>query len=409
MLVGDVIQGIREAVTDLPQTLPQTSGNAVVTAAIGSTLATGTYAVVITQRNNWGETLPSAEITGLVVGANQGIQILSPLQPGATTVRAYLTLPAGAAGTEQQFIESTFAPFVISTPPPSSGVPPQRGSAYLPDTDGDAINAGTMFRWMNDALKLASQVAGGLLDYSGFGTKVNLAQYIVTGEWKRITSMWYDGYPLAMDDSGNYFRRNPITASVLASIATSLFTDRMMLEFWPQPSRTAATTTLAAPLTSFDTQATVTSTSGFLLTNGFVQIGGEFMSYATFSGTTLNNLIRGLGGTTPAAQSAGAFVGELNAFFQGWRMYAPNFQPGDAQKTIPVPVGWETALFKYGLGRAKLAEQGVGDFDKLEQSFVKQIGDWFRTNKVSTGPRQVGDVTNSLEVIPSFGGGWVVP
>src|ERR1700693_2587621 len=125
----------------MPQTLPQTTASVAVVTSGGWTLAAGTYACIVTQRNQWGETLGATEVTGLVIGANQGIQITSPLQPGSTTIRAYLTLPNGAAGTEQQFIENTVSPFTVATPLPSSGVPPTVNRAWLPDTDGPLVSA----------------------------------------------------------------------------------------------------------------------------------------------------------------------------------------------------------------------------------------------------------------------------
>jgi hypothetical protein len=409
LLLGDIVMDVREAVTDLPQqTLPVPTlqtGQSIV----ACTLPPGNYLVVVTQRNNWGETIASAESGPTVVDATHGLLITSPLLPGATTIRAYLTLAGGVAGSEQQFIESSVSPFTISTPLQNSGTPPTRNTAYLPDMDGDAISASSLFRWINRGLELASQVAGGLFDYSGVSTVSGMPQYIVSGQYKRISTVWYDGYPLAMDDAGNFFRRNTITASVLASVATSLLTDRMMLEVWPQPSRTAAQTTLAVALAAGDTQATLTSTAGFLLTDGFVNFGGEICSYNGIAGNVLQNLVRALGGTVAAAAPIGTPVSELNLFFQGWKKYAPNFQPGQSNVVVPVPVDWNSALFKYGLGRAKLAEQSVEDFTKLEQDLVKMFSDWNRTNKVTTGPRQVGEQTNSLEVLPSFGGGWVSP
>jgi hypothetical protein len=414
LLVGDVIQACRENVTDQPQILPTPTAQLVagVVASTGSTLPAGNYFLNYTFRTPWGETLSGAESASVgPVGGNQGIQVTVPaaLPPGASVIRVYFTLAGGAAGTEQQFVESAVLPFTISAPG-SAGVPPGRNSAYLPDTDGDAINASTMFRWLNDALKLASQVCGGLFDYGGIGTVSGVPQYIIPDQWKKISTLWYDGYPLAMDDAGNFFRRNAITASILASVALSLFTDRMMLEVWPQPARTAAATTLASPLAIGDTQAVLTSSAGFLLTNGFVLIGSERMSYSGIVGNTLKNLVRGLSGTTVAAAISGAAVTELNIFWQGWRSYAPAFKPGDSLLTVPAPVGWETQLFKYMLGRAKLAEQGVQEFSALESAFKKDMGDWFKTTHVVVGPRQVGEPTFALESYGGgAGGGWILP
>lgn len=408
MLVGDLVQDIREAITDQSQILPATVATVTVVAANPSTLAQGTYACVVTQRNQYGETLNSGETVNLVVGPLQGLQIASPLQPGATTIRAYLTLPGGNPGTEQQYVESNVSPFTISTPPTNSGVPPTQGRAYLPDTDGDAVSASTLFRWLNRGLELASQVAGGLLDYAGVSTVSGNPQYVVPGEWKRIASVWYDGYPLAFDDVGNYFRRNPITASVLASISVALFYDKMMVEIWPQPSRTAASTTLAQAFNVGDTQAVLTSAAGFLLTNGFAKIGAEIVAYNGIQGSTLKNLQRGLGGTVAATVPQGVFVNELNLFWNGWRMFAPNYQPGDSAKVLPIPVGWGSMLHEYALSRMKLAEQGLQESAALKESFIKGMSDWYRTNKQYTR-LQVGEQTNTLEVLPNFGGGFVVP
>jgi hypothetical protein len=184
----------------------------------------------------------------------------------------------------------------------------------------------------------------------------------------------------------------------------------MMLEVWPQPSRTAASTTLAAQMLIGQTSAQLVSTAGFLLTNGFVQIGSEIMSYSGLLGNTLPNLNRGLGGTVQGVIAAGFPAKELNLFWSGWREYDPKFKPGDSLVVVPAPLGWETILFEYMLGRMKLAEQNVGDYSKLTEMCRKNFSDWYRSNKVVAGPRQVGDVTNGLETWGGGqGGGWVIP
>lgn len=409
MLVGELIQDVREAVTDQPQTLPASTATAAVVSSPGSTLPTGSYCCVVTQRNNFGETLYSGETQGLVVTAGSGIQVTSPLQPGAIIVRAYLTLPGGSPGSEQQFVESPVSPFVISAPLPGYAIPPTRNTAYLPDTDGKAISCASIYRWVNRALELASQAAGGLLDYSGVGSSMGVPQYISNGLWKKISSMWYDGYPLAADDAGNFFRRNAITASVLASIACSIFQDRMMLEVWPQPARTSAQTTLTSALPVGGNAAACNSTGGFLLTNGFVLIGSEICSYSQNQSNTLLNLIRYLGGTSQASWPIGTAVTELNIFWQGWRMYAPQFVPGNSTLSLPLPVSWNPVLFQYVLGRAKLAEQSVQDFTSLDKKFQEEMAKLNTSNEVHVGPRQLGEPSNGLEVLPELGGGWVIP
>ena len=416
MLVGDLIQAIREAITDQPQYMAAPASLIANAANLtGGTVPPGTYFIVVTAVNPWGETLPSPEVSVTVTAPQNAIQLTFPGPNGNNgNFKMYFGFTAGGE-TGWVPVSGNVAPLnVLSLLATNSvytngGSPPTRPTAYLPDTDGAAVGAYTMFRWLNDALKQASQVCGGLFDYSGVSSIAGQPQYITPGQWKKISTLWYDGYPVAMDDAGNYFRRNNITASILSSVATSLFTDRMMLEVWPQPARTAAQTTLASQMLIGQTTAQLTSAAGFLLGNGFVQIGTEIMSYAGISGNTLQNLQRGLSGTVQGVIPAGTNVQELNIFWQGWREYNPNFQPGSSYAVVPVPLGWETILFEYGLGRMKLAEQDVGEYSKLTESFKKQLSDWYRTNKVTTGPRQVGDQTQGLEVLPSLGGGWVIP
>ena len=265
MLVGDLVMATREAITDLPGTLIPPS-NLVLTPVAGS-IPAGTYYVVMTLINNWGETVPSNEAS-ITLSSPGGIQVAVTLNSssfGLTGCKVYIGNAAG-----QEFMSSTgavpIAPFSItSIANLPNGNPPTRNTAYIPDLDGDAVSAGSMFRWLNDALKLASQVCGGLLDYSGVGSVNGTPQYIVPGQWKKLASVWYDGYPLAMDDNGNYFRRNSITASVLSSVALSTFNNQMMIEVWPQPSSTASQTTLAAQMLIGQTSAQLTSSAGFLL------------------------------------------------------------------------------------------------------------------------------------------------
>src|SRR5205807_7343421 len=104
-----------------------------------------------------------------------------------------------------------------------------------------------------------------------------------------------------------------------------LFTDRMMLEVWPQPARTAAQSTLSFGMQPTDTAANLVDATGFLLPFGFAQIDSEIMAYSGKLGTSLPNLVRGMSGTSISSHSIGTAVKELNLFFGGWRMYSPSY------------------------------------------------------------------------------------
>src|SRR5579871_1978342 len=205
-LIGDVLVQARETVPDMPPSLPAPPAPAVsVVSAIGSTLPAGTYFVEVTQINQWGETLAAAESAQQTVGANQGIQITSPLMTGATTIKAYLTQTNGSSGTESQYVTSTISPFTISTPPVNAGSPPTRGTAWLPDSDGGFISAAAIYRWLNAGLEIIARETGGFQDYSAIGSTINQPLYVIPATWNSITDVWYDGYWMAGGDPGFFF------------------------------------------------------------------------------------------------------------------------------------------------------------------------------------------------------------
>lgn len=409
-LCGDCIIAARESVPDMPQVLPATTATVAVVSSTGSTLPAGTYACQVTQRNPWGETIAAAETTGLVVGANQGIQITSALQPSATTIRAYLTMPGGAAGTEQQFVESNTSPFTISAPLTNAGVPPVLNKAWLPDTDGTFIATTPIYRWLNDGLKMISNEAGGLLDYCGVGTTTNQPLYLVPGTWKEMTSVWYDGYLCLGGDRGQFFRRNQVTSEVLSQVSVSTHNNQQLLEVYPQPARTASATTLASGMLATDTVASLTSVAGFLLPFGFVQFDSEICAYGGINPNTnqLTGLQRGLGGSAAVAHSSNAPALELNLVWSGRRDLLPNYAPGNSMSVLPVPNGWEVLLFHYMSARAKIVEHDTQAIEQAMQAMRTSIKDWARANKGVARRRQVGDLSGPLVYGPTPAGGLII-
>lgn len=394
-LIGNAIISARQIIPDMPQVLPATVATVAVVSVAGSTLPAGTYACAVTQRNQWGETIASSETVGLVVGANQGIQITSPLQPSVTTIRAYLTMPGGAAGTEQQFFESLVSPFIISAPLPNAGTPPALSRAWLPDTDGNLISATAIYGYVNDGLQIISQETGGLLDYCGVQSMLGQPMYIIPGTWKEITSGWYDGYLMTGGDRGLFFRRNTVTSAVLSQFTVSIADNRNILEVFPQPARTGAATTLASLMSATATVANLVNATGFALPFGFVQIDSEIMAYAGIVGNQLTGLIRGLGGSPAVAHASTAPSIELNIAWSGKRQILPNYQPGQSQTALPIPNGWNVLLFEYISGRCKMVEhdtQTVGEFNQLMRESIKS---WALTNRGVVRRRQVGGAGGS--------------
>jgi hypothetical protein len=388
-LIGDVLVQSRETVPDMPPSLPAPIASVAVVTATGSTLATGTYFVFVTQLNNWGETLPSTESTQQTIAANQGIQVTSALQVSAVKIRAYLTQANGSAGTESQYVESTTSPFTISVPPVNAGSPPTRGTAWLPDSDGGFISAGAIYRWLNAGLELIARGTGGFQDYSAIGSTINQPLYQIPGSWNSITSIWYDGYWMLGGDPGYFFRRNTITSQILSSAHISVNAGRTILEVYPQPARTSVSTTLVGSLSATATTCTLAN-AAFTLPFGFVSIGSEIMAYATISGSTLTGLIRGLGGTSAIAHTNGETAIECNIAWMGKRQSSQVYTPGQSTTLLPITSGWDQLLVQYIAGRAKIVEHDMQSMTQFNQEMEKQIKGWAQANKGIVRRRQVG-------------------
>jgi hypothetical protein len=392
-LVGDVIMQFRDLALDPPQVMQAPILVTIVGATLGGTVAPGTYFVVMTALNQWGQTVASNEMSVVVGGGQDSIQITA-FDPPFGNNGSYNIYIGSSAGGEDFFIPVTgvfTTPINITSFAGTPGAPPPTSSAYLPDTDGSYLRAATVFRWLNDSLRQSSRLAGGLPDYSGFPSTINFATYIVTGEWTRMIQAWYDGYPVSFSPTGAFFKRNIVTSSILAGWAISFYNNQMGVELWPQPARTATQTTLAAPMLATDTVATLTTTAGFLLpTYGMVQIGTEICAYNGISAPNLTGLIRGLGGTVPTAWASATQVNELNAFFQGRRVFNTQYTPGQSMVNLPIPSGWEGVLINFLMSKFYETERDSQNAAASMKQFKDEILGYLRMNRQIAGPQQVG-------------------
>ncbi len=418
MLVGDIIMEVRELITDVPQqTLAAPTLTTIVPTNIGGytgpTIPPGTYYFVLTETNPWGESLGSAEFGPVTIslpnnlvsvtawtasGLNTGIKLYLGTSPGGENVNTgVLPFTGGAA-----FTTGTFT---------SSGAPPvTRSTAFLPDVDGGAFSAGSLFRWLSQGLTECSRIAGGIMDYTGVGTVEGQPLYIIPGEWQSLSDVWYDGYPVSQIGRNTMFRRNTVQSSILGAVTVSVRDNRVILECWPQPARTAAVTTTTANVGLTDTTINVASTAGFVLPFGFAQVGSEVMSYASVNGTQLIGCVRGLSGGISYISTTGTQVNELNFFFNGKRIFTTGYAPGSSLTTIPVPAGWDELLVNFMLSKAKQAEQDFQEAARLRKSFDEQIVGWARTNRQLAGPRQVSLRDEEFSIAnPHPFGGTVIP
>jgi hypothetical protein len=407
-LVGDVLMSAREMFPDLPVgkiPAPASELNALTAVATPAgyvSLPAATNYFVITYLNPWGETLFKAE-QSLAIGANQTAQLTGAFPTGVIGVRVYQGLSAGSEA--QQFFSSSL-PFIINGGAGVAGIPPTISSAFLPDTDGRAVSAASVYRWLGEAFDKAGLTTKGVRDQTGVGTVNGQGAYVLPGRWTKIDNCWFDGWLMSRDGTLNFFYHNVATGISWILDVTKITNTGLTVAIWPQANRTSGQTTLSASMLATDSVASLTASSSFL-SLGLAQIGTEIVEYGPTGTNQLLNLQRGLGGSSASAWPAGTPVTELNLRIQGLRL--PN-KPviGSAYQTLDLPYGWEAIMSTYLLHKFREAEQDRQSAADLLKEFLGMLTAMARSNRQLSGPVQIGG--NAREVYGGgLGGGWMVP
>ena len=106
---------------------------------------------------------------------------------------------------------------------------------------------------------------------------------------------------------------------------------------WPTPSSTSASTTMndSGGISDSDSSVILTSAADFR-DQGMILIDNEQMHYYAKSGNTLQQLVRGVGGTTAASHSDGVAVSQSDVHL--WYYYQPaDLSSGSDTPELPVP------------------------------------------------------------------------
>lgn len=408
-LVGDIIMGCREQMTDLPQGLPAPSVASVSeTAPVAGPVTFTTGQIVryaVTQFNPWGESAPqSGQYT--VIGANVALVFAGACSFTATKIRVYFSGIIGAA--LDQFFElalNTQGTYVVIVGGTQAGftTPPLRTSAWNPDTDGTSVSAASIYRWLNDGLETAAQTSDGIRDTTGVPSKVGVAQYQLVGQWKRIDNGFYRGYPMIQGTKQQVFRHSRVTG-LSGTITMNTAAERQIFEMWTQPDTTAGLGVTTAGISATDTALNFNPvSSSFELGFGMALIGQyppvvasaktgigsvELVYFSGMgNGNQLVNMTRGLGGTQPQAWPAGTGVQEANVFLTGLRLPA-KYSVGMANLVLQLPPAWVDAIRVYLLYRFRDAEQNRNEAQSLLKEFTAKC-EAMRGNRQVMGPRQV--------------------
>ena len=412
-LVGDALMALREQAADPPSALPAPTGIAV------NPVPTGPLELwfVCTQLTPWGESPASVEAV-VTTGAFYSIYtITGSCSIAATQINVYLTF-AGSGQEDRCYsyplpsggIGKFSIPFTLSTPAVPA-FPPTRSSAWLPDTDGTALSAASLYRWLNEGLDAATALTEGIRDVTGIPSTAGQAQYQVVSNWRKLTSGFFDGWPITMGSKTDIFRRSNVVG---ISGTTVLNQDSVVqqVELYPQSSRTSGNGVLSGPLSAAATAIPYTpGNSGWVLGFGLALIGPypadpsacELIYYSGNVSNSLSPVTRGMGGTIAQQWPQGTPVSEANIYFSGIR-YPTHYQKGQAANQLQLPPAWIDALKDYLSSRFKGAEQDIEGQQAMLKSFEQKC-QAIKGNREVMSPRQVQVGGNSgVETVSGLGG-----
>lgn len=378
-LVGDALMALREQAADPPNSLPAPS-NVIITPA-----PTGALNIwfTVTQLTPWGESGPSTEVALTNGAIGSTFTVTGNCSFLATSIRIYFTL--GGAGNEDRYLEYTVPaggigafsiPFALSSAGITPGFDPTRSSAWLPDTDGTALSAAALYRWISEGLDVIAGLTEGIRDVTGIPSTAGQAQYQLISNWRKIDNQWYDGWPMTAGNKSDIFRHSNVRG-ISGTGVVNQDSVIQQVEFYPQSSRTSGTGTLSAPLSATATSIPYTvGATGWVLGFGLALLGPypadpsacELVYYSSNVSNQLSPVTRGMGGTFATAWPAGTPVFECNLYLTGLR-YPTHYTRGQAMNQLGLPPAWIDALKDYLASRFCGTEQDR----ETQQALLKQM------------------------------------
>ena len=416
VLVGDLIISVRTLIPDMPGTLatPTTTFYAGAVADPNGTLTAASYYLRACAGSNWGVTSATPEFGPVGAGPGSAIIISGTFPPGAAFLRIYF----GPQGAENQYVDVTSLPATINSPG-TPGVVPTVNRAYLADADGSIYPAATVFGWLNDGLKQAGDLIGGIYDCTGVNTTEGIAMYPLLGDWKKMSHAWVDGWRFETGNKGEIFYRTKTTTSGGGIVVTDTRAARSIVEYYPIPDRTGGQDVVSAPIAATDSTINGTDLSNFLLQYGLALIGTpatyttlpescEIIAYQQINGNQLTYCLRGLGGTYPKAWPAGTLINELNGRFAGYR-YPRKVRVGDGNYTLDIPPNWDTIIQLFIESRFMEGQRRYKESNELRNMFRAECRQLAASNRDMMGPKQVGETQVNEVYNAGLGGGWLLP
>jgi hypothetical protein len=265
--------------------------------------------------------------------------------------------------------------------------------ARMADKSGRFLTDADCTRYLNIAYHEFVLKTESLLREWGFSVTANQFLYGAPSDmikpgimmWMQSSRRKLEYHPLS------YFADNgglDLTSSGPANFFTWYEGDDKF-RLWPTPSTTSASTTMndSGGISASDSSVILTSAANFR-DQGMILIDNEQMHYYAKSGNTLQQLVRGVGGTTAASHSDGVAVSQSDIHL--WYYYQPaDLSSGSDTPEIPAP--YHDTIVLGALYQALRA-----DGRDQEASIVLQ--EWMQNMAFAKGEVQKAQASNYISV-----------
>lgn len=224
-----------------------------------------------------------------------------------------------------------------------------------PDADGGLFRAQTLYRWLDDGVRLITNALGWTLsDWTAVSAVTGQAVYSVNPLFLLVDQAYAKQQMLLVPNQVNAMSIQPSRTSGAQADRAYIYrvTDHLEVGFSPLPNYTDVATTLSGGVTAGQTTLPLTSAASFL-SYGYALIESELVQYQVISGNTLEAVTRGAGGTAAVAHAGGAAATHCSLWLKGSRSPVTIT---DSTSVVEVPLGWVSLLNTYLLAQCRQSE-----------------------------------------------------
>lgn len=273
--------------------------------------------------------------------------------------------------------------------------------------DGGLIRAATMYRWLDAGVRVAARECGTVIhDWTAIAQVTGTPNYTVDDAFVALSDGFSNLWPIdiiTLLEGDTIWPSGKVQAQSLAGYY-HVEADHLEFGLYPAPNLTDPATTLSGNISASATAFAVASVTGFLA-YGYIKIGSEIMRYESITGTTLNAVTRGCGGTTAATHTGGDAVQHLGLWLKGKRVPA-TITSSTSVVELPRDIVMELEL--YLLARCRRSENEHAE----ARALLKEFADTCRriagdpTRRVQYGrAREYGEPTVGPVYFPRISGG----